>query len=99
VHVLLVPEEEVERDERRRNLRRQLAHAALRRMEPHLHGVEVERAAAGDDDLAVERRMGWEQIAERTQFREVAEKRTPVSRPERQLAAVVLEHAPESVPF
>ena len=48
--------EHVEDDVLRRDLRRQPADARLRRMKPHLHRVEVERAVAGDHDLAVERR-------------------------------------------
>ena len=99
VHRLPVPEEQVEGDEDRRDLRRQLADAALGRMQPHLHRVEVELAVAGDDDLAVERGAGRQQLAERAQLGEVAEERPPVARPQRQLAAVVLQHAAEAVPF
>ena len=50
-----VPEQEIEGDEGRGDLTGQLPHPALRRMEPHLHGVEVELPAARDHDLAVQR--------------------------------------------
>ena len=55
---LAVPEQQVEDDEVGRDLRRQLAHARLRRVQPHLHRVEVEDAVACDHDLAVERGVG-----------------------------------------
>ena len=99
VHRLALPEEQVEGDERRRDLGRELAHAALRRVQARLHRVEVELPAARDHDLAVERGVGRQQLAERAQLREVAEQRAPVARPERELAAVVLEHAAKAVPL
>ena len=68
-------------------------------MQPHLHRVEVERAVADDHDLAVERRARRQQLAERPQLGEVAEQRPLVPRPERELAAGVLEHAAEAVPL
>ncbi len=43
--------------------------------------------------------MGRQQLAERAQLREVAEQRPAVARPERELAAVVLEHAAKAVPL
>ena len=73
--------------------------AALGGVEPRLHRVEVEHAVARDHDLAVERGVGWEEVAERPQLREVAQERAPVARPERKLASVVLEYAPEAVPL
>ena len=73
--------------------------AALGRVEPHLHRVEVETAVALDHDLAVERGVGREEVAERAQLGEVAEQRPLVPAPERELAAVVLEHAAEAVPL
>ena len=76
-----------------------LADAALGRMQPRLHRVEVEHAVARDHDLAVERGVGREQLAERRQLGEVAQERAAVARPERELAAVVLEHAAEPVPL
>ena len=78
---------------------RRAADPALRRVQAHLHRVEVEDAVARDHDLAVERGVGREQLAERAQLREVAQQRAPVARPERELAAVVLEHAAEAVPL
>ena len=42
---------------------------------------------------------GGKQVAERAQLGEVAQQRPLVPRPERELAAVVLEHAAEAVPF
>ena len=65
VHRLAVPEQHVEGDELGRDLGRQLADAALGRMEAHLHRVEVERAVARDHDLAVERGVRRQQLAER----------------------------------
>src|SRR6266508_6338753 len=93
VHRLVAPEEDVEGDELRRDLRRQLADAALGWVEAHLHRVEVEPAAALDYDLAVERRVWWQQVAERPELREVAEQRPAVPAPQRELAVVVLQHA------
>src|SRR5205085_1002014 len=49
-----VPQQDVERNELRRDLSRELLDSRLGRMEPHLHRVEVERAVACDHDLAVE---------------------------------------------
>ena len=43
----------------------ELLHAALSRVEPRRHRVEVEHAVARDHDLAVERGVGREQVAER----------------------------------
>ena len=99
VHGLALPEQQVEGDEGGRDLGRELADAALGRVEAHLHRVEVERAAAGDHDLAVERGVRRHQLAERPQLGEVAEQRPAVARPQRELAAVVLEHAAEAVPL
>ena len=99
VHELPVPQQQVEGDEKRGDLGGQLADAALRRMQAHLHRVEVELAFARDHDLAVERRVRRQQLAELPQLREVAEQRPTVARPERELAAVVLEHAAEAVPL
>ena len=48
-----------------RDLSRQAADPRLGRMEAHLHRVEVERPLAHDHDLAVERRLRREQLAER----------------------------------
>ena len=99
VHRLAVPEQQVEGDEDRRDLGGEPADAALGRVQPHLHRVEVEHAVARDHDLAVERGVGREQLAERPQLGEVAQQRPLVARPERELAAVVLEHAAEAVPL
>ena len=51
---LAVPQEQVEGDEDGRDLGGESADAALRRMESHLHRVEVEHPVACDHDLAVE---------------------------------------------
>ena len=93
------PEEKVEHDEVRRNLRGELADTGLRRMEPHLHRVEVEHAVAGDHDLAIQGRVRGHEVTEGSQLGEVAQQRPAVSRPEGELAAVVFEDAPETVPF
>src|SRR5258708_3507484 len=96
---LAVPEEDVEGDEGRRRLLREPADARLRGMEPHLHGVEVERALALDHDLAVERGVRRKQVADRAKLREVAKERPAIAAPERDVAAVVLEHAAEAIPL
>ena len=94
-----LPDEHVEGDEASGDLRRQLVDAALGRVEPRLHRVEVEDAVALDHDLAVERRERRQQLLERPQLGEVAEQRTRVPRPEPQLAGAVLEQAAEAVPL
>jgi hypothetical protein len=48
-------------------------------VEPHLHRVEVQNALARDHDLAVERGVWREQLAERTQLGEVPQERALVS--------------------
>src|SRR6185437_11084617 len=63
VELLPLPDQEVERDEGRGNLSRELADAALGRVEAHLHRIEVEPALAGDHDLAVERRVRRHELA------------------------------------
>ena len=68
-------------------------------MEPHLHRVEVQHAVARDHDLAVQGGVGRQELTEGSQLGEVAEQRPAVPRPEGDLAAVVLEDAPETVPF
>src|SRR3954451_9295087 len=96
---LALPEQEVERDERRGDLGRELAHPALGRVEAHLHRVEVELALPGDDDLPVEGRVRRQQFADLPKLREVAKQRAAVPRPQGQLAAVVLQDPPEPVPL
>ena len=71
----------------------------LGRVEPHLHGVEVQRSVPRDHDLAVERRPRRQQIAERAQLGEVAKQRPFASRPQSELGAGVLEDAAEAVPL
>ena len=68
-------------------------------MQPRLHQLEVEDAVPRDHDLAVQGGVWRKQVAERPQLREVAEQRALLPRPERELAAVVLEHAAEPVPL
>src|SRR2546430_8476786 len=53
--------------------RSELAHARLRRMEPHLHRVEVEHAVAGDHDLAVQGRVRRQELAQGSQLWEIAQ--------------------------
>ena len=94
---LPLPEEDVERDELRRDLLREPVDPALGRMEPHLHRVEVEDTVPGDHDLAVERGVRREQVAQRTELREIAQQRPLLPRPERRLAAVVLQDPAKAV--
>src|SRR5206468_11365924 len=68
-------------------------------VEAHLHRVEVESAVPRDHDLAVERGVWRHLLAQRTQLGEVAQQRPLVPRPERELAAVVLEHAAKAIPL
>src|SRR5262249_58255848 len=67
--------------------------------QPELHRVEVELALLRDHDLAVERGVGRKQLPERFELWEVAQQRTLVPRPERELPAVVLEDPAEPVPL
>src|SRR5581483_12072885 len=96
---LAAPQQHVEHDELRGDLGRQLPDAGLGRMQARLHRVEVERSVARDHDLAVERRLRLEQLAERAQLREVAEQWPLVARPEMKLAVDVLEHTAKAVPL
>ena len=98
-HRLAFPDQDVEDDVVGRDLRRKLPDPRLGRMEPRLHRVEVERTVSRDHDLAVQRRVRRQQVAERPQLREIAQERPFLPRPERQLAAGVLEHSPKAVPF
>ena len=82
VNGLPVPEQDVEGDELRGDLSRELVDAALGRVQPHLHRVEVEHAVARDHDLAVERRVWRQQVAERPQLGEVAQQRPLLAAPE-----------------
>src|ERR671937_114061 len=86
VQRLALPAEYVEGDELRGNLRGQLADPALCRMPPQLHRVEVQHAVALDHDLAVERRVRRQELAELSQLREVAEQRPGVAAPDGELA-------------
>src|SRR5262249_55081334 len=94
-----LPEKDVEGDEPGRRLRRQLPNAALGRMQPHLQEGEPEPAPLLADDLAVARGVRRKRLAELAQLREVAEQRPAVTAPQRELVAVVLEHAAEAVPL
>jgi hypothetical protein len=98
-HLLAVPEHEVERDEVGRDLPREPADTALGGVQSHLHQVELDHAVAGDQDLAVEGGVGRKQVAQGPELREVPEQRAAVPAPQRELAAVVLEHAAEAVPL
>src|SRR5260370_6145201 len=68
-------------------------------MEPELHRVEVENAVTRDHDLAVQSGVGRQEVTKGSQLGEIAEQRPAVSRPEGDLATVVLEDTPEAVPF
>src|SRR6185312_8543977 len=99
VNGLTLPAQEVEGDELRRDLSRELADPAFGGVEPQLHGVEVEDAVALDHDLSVERRVWRQQLADRPQLREVAQQWPGVSAPDRQLALQVLHHPAKAVPL
>ena len=70
---LALPPENVEGDELRRNLGRQLADPTLGRVQSQLHRVEVEDAVTFDHDLAVECRVGRQQLSDLAELREVTE--------------------------
>src|SRR4029078_4401074 len=87
---LAIPEQEVESDEVRGNLLRELEHLALGVVEAHLHRVEVERSVPRDDDLAVDGRVRLQLLPERLQLGEIAEKGAAITAPEKQLAGHAL---------
>src|SRR5947199_9797721 len=68
-------------------------------MQAHLHRVEFEPAVELDDDLAIERRVRRHEIAKISELREIAKQRPLVAAPERELAAIVFEHAAKAVPL
>src|SRR2546428_3257358 len=68
-------------------------------MKPQLHESEREAPGQRNDDLAVERGVGRELLAERAQLGEVAQQRTAVAAPKTELASVVLEHPAEAIPL
>src|SRR2546423_12936689 len=68
-------------------------------MQAHLHRVELEPAVELDDDLAIERRVRRHEIAQLSKLREIAKQWPLVAAPERELAAVVLEHSAKAVPL
>ena len=72
---------------------------ALGWVEAHLELVELEPAVARDDDLAVQRRLRRQELADLLELGEVAQQRPPVPAPQAQAAAEVLEHAAEAVPL
>ncbi len=96
---LAVPEKDVEHDVACWGLRRKLSDARLGRVQTILHRVELELAVELDDDLAIERRVRRHEIAELAKLGEVAQQRPLVPTPERELAAVVLQHSAEAVPL
>src|SRR5207245_10828799 len=61
--------------------------------------VELERAVGLEDDLAVQCRVRWQEIAELSQLGKISKQRPLVPTPERELSAVVLEHAAKAVPL
>ena len=79
MQLLALPEQDVEDDELRRDLGRQLSNPALRGVEPELHRVEVELALLRDHDLPVERGVGRKDLPERLELGEVAKQRTLVA--------------------
>src|SRR5207248_8336834 len=72
---------------------------ALGGVQPQLHRVEVEHAVALDHDLAVERRVRWQQLADFPQLWEIAKKRPRVAAPEIELARQVFENPAEAIPL
>ena len=98
--VLVTDAQEVERDERRRCLAREHAHARLGGMDPLLQRVEVETRLAGDHDLAVDDDPIGQLALERVdQLGEVARHRAFVAATELDLVTVPEHDAPEAVPL
>src|SRR5438876_6047609 len=96
---LALPAQDVERDELGRDLGRELADPALSGMQTELHRIEVEDAVALDHYLAVQRRIGGQQLADLAELREVAKKRPRVPAPDGELALQVLHHPAKPVPL
>src|SRR2546421_3651814 len=92
--------EEIERDEARRGLGRQLRHPAGGRVDTHLQEIEVETLLGGDHDLAVEHRALGERAAQLLdELGEVPVERALVAAAELDLVAVAEHDAAEAVPL
>ena len=92
--------EEVERDEARWRLGRQLRHPAGSRVDAHLQEIEVETLLGGDHDLAVEHRAPGERVPQLLdELGEVPVERALVAAAELDLVAVAEHDAPEAVPL
>ena len=90
----------VEEDQDRRGLDRELADAALGRMQAHLQGVEGQRVAVRDRELAVDHEaVGRKRAQYRRDLGEVARQRLAGFRPEIDLVAGPEGEAAEAVPF
>ena len=90
----------VEQDQDRRGLDRELADAALGRVQAHLQGVEGQRVAVRDRELAVEHEaVGRKRAQHRRDLGEVARQRLAGFRPEIDLVAGPEGEAAEAVPF
>src|SRR5439155_13286485 len=99
VHGLALPDEQVERDVLRWDLRRELPDPALGRVQPELQRVEGELPVLLDDDLSVQGRLRRQARADLLELREVAQQRPRVTAPKPQAPAEVLEHAAKTVPL
>ena len=98
--VVVAEGEEVEGDERRRDLGGELLHPRLGGVHAQLQGVEVEAARRGDDDLAVDHDVVGQLVPDRVdELWEVAGERALVAGAEVHLVAAAEHDAPEPVPL
>ena len=98
--VLVALGEEVEGDEARRRLGRQLRHPARGGMDAHLQPIEVEALLGGDHDLAVQHRsLGQRAPQLLDELGEVPVERALVPAAELDLVAVAEHDAAEAVPL
>jgi hypothetical protein len=92
--------EQVEEDDRRRDLLRQHRHPRRRRVQAQLKRVEVQRPAGGDHHLAVQHDALGQLRAQRIdQLGEIAAERLLVAALDQHLVAVAEHQRPEPVPL
>ena len=88
-----------EDDVPRRDFGGKLPNTRLGGMQTHLHRVELEPTVELDHDLAIQRGVRRQEITQCSELGEISKQRPLVAAPERELAAVVLEHAAKAVPL
>ena len=99
-HVAAVGGEQIERDELRRRLLRELGDARRGRMQPELQRVEVEAARRRDHDLAVEHAAGRQRVEKRgVQLGKVAIERLEIAALDEHVGAAAKDDRAKSVPL